>query len=403
MSFPTRVVVEGETKLIIPDFEAFKGPSGEYTPSLAPVFYNPRMEICRDLGVSILQVYQRLGGLEINVCEPLTGCGARGVRYAYEVRGVKHVVVNDLNPRAFELAKRNVEANNLGLLVDVKNVDANLLLQTYLALGERFDVIDIDPFGSPVPFIEASLKALKDRGLLCLTATDLAPLCGVYPSACLRRYGGIPLRVDCCHELAARLLLGALCRKAAEHDIGFNPLLVYYFEHYVRAYVTVSLGASKANECVKELGYVAHCKPCLSREVFKGLARPLPSLCQECGSKIEVGGPVWCGPLFNRRFCKEVLEEVKGRRIRFRRRILKLLEVLMEEPEEPPLYYVIDVFCDKLNTPTPSTTSVIKELRGRGFKASKTIFNMRGVKTDAKARELKDVLTSLSFPKPGCH
>jgi tRNA (guanine26-N2/guanine27-N2)-dimethyltransferase len=79
-----QVIIEGNTKLEVPDLLKFRTPAGDYAPSLTKVFYNPRMELCRDLSVSVVQVLaDELGS--IRVCDPLAGVGARGIRYAKEV------------------------------------------------------------------------------------------------------------------------------------------------------------------------------------------------------------------------------------------------------------------------------------------------------------------------------
>jgi tRNA (guanine26-N2/guanine27-N2)-dimethyltransferase len=35
----------------------------------------------------------------------------------------------------------------------------------------RFDVIDIDPFGSASEFLDSAVQAIADGGLLCVTCT----------------------------------------------------------------------------------------------------------------------------------------------------------------------------------------------------------------------------------------
>ena len=42
----------------------------------------------------------------------------------------------------------------------------------------KFDVIDLDPYGSMVPFLFETLKNIKKNGLLCVTCTDTRVLCG---------------------------------------------------------------------------------------------------------------------------------------------------------------------------------------------------------------------------------
>lgn len=42
-----------------------------------------------------------------------------------------------------------------------------------------YDIVDIDPYGESAPFLDASVQAVKDGGLLCVTSTDMPVLSGV--------------------------------------------------------------------------------------------------------------------------------------------------------------------------------------------------------------------------------
>lgn len=42
----------------------------------------------------------------------------------------------------------------------------------------RFDVIDIDPYGTTAPFLDAAIQAASGETLLCVTSTDSRILCG---------------------------------------------------------------------------------------------------------------------------------------------------------------------------------------------------------------------------------
>jgi tRNA (guanine26-N2/guanine27-N2)-dimethyltransferase len=95
IDFPTETVEEGKVKILVPKLKAFIKTPSEYAPSKAPVFYNPVMELNRDIAVLALQTYQKMLNREISVCEPLTGCGVRGIRFAADVKGVKKVFIND--------------------------------------------------------------------------------------------------------------------------------------------------------------------------------------------------------------------------------------------------------------------------------------------------------------------
>lgn len=37
----------------------------------------------------------------------------------------------------------------------------------------KFHCVDIDPYGSPSPFVDAAVQCVADGGLLMITATDM--------------------------------------------------------------------------------------------------------------------------------------------------------------------------------------------------------------------------------------
>lgn len=37
----------------------------------------------------------------------------------------------------------------------------------------KFDCVDLDPYGSPSPFVDAAVQCVADGGLLMVTATDM--------------------------------------------------------------------------------------------------------------------------------------------------------------------------------------------------------------------------------------
>jgi len=402
IDFPTEFVEEGRVKVLVPKLKAFVKSPSEYAPSRAPVFYNPVMELNRDLAILALQSYERIVNRKISVCEPLAGCGIRGIRFATEIEGVKKVLINDINEKAAQLANQNVQMKRLGKHITVKNEDANLLLAHYGAPHKRFDVIDIDPFGSPIPYLDSAIRALRNGGLLALTATDMAPLCGVHPKACIRRYGGKPLRTEYCHELAVRLLVGCLATTAAKYDIGIRVVFSHSTDHYVRTYATIKYGAEKADESIKDSGYVLHCFKCFHRETVKKLSTVERSgRCNECGSKIDIAGPLWLGKIFNIQFCEFMGKEAKRKPFRHGERIRKILTLIRNEVDAPITYYVLDKMCDKLALPVPSVRKVVEFLKEEGFQASLTHFNSRGIRTDASAVSMKEILRRAIIPSYG--
>lgn len=394
--FQTELVQEGKVRFTVPKLETYRKSPQEYTPAGAPVFYNPIMELNRDVAVLALQAYQKTLSREIVVCEPHTGVGVRGIRLAAEVDGVKKVVIGDIRKEAAELACFNVEQSNMADRICVVNEEANLLLNRFAAPYRRFDYIDIDPFGSPVLHLDSAVSALRDGGLLALTATDVAPLCGIYPKACIRKYGGKPLRTEYCHELAVRLLTGCLASVAASHEMGIQVLFCHSSNHYIRLYASVSYGAKNADVSIQKMGHVLHCFNCFHRETSEGMFSFLRQECPECGSRLKIAGPLWLGELFDTAFCARMEKDAKQRHLRQERRISKLLSLAENEAMAPMTYFVVDKFCDKLNLPVPSMVNVVEELRNSGFKAVLTHFNSKGIKTDASAGNMKEILIKVT-------
>jgi tRNA (guanine26-N2/guanine27-N2)-dimethyltransferase len=360
------------------------------------VFYNPRMEFSRDVSIAMVHAYHDITGNEMDLCEPMTSSGVRAIRWACEVPGVRKVLSGDLNPRAVLLANANAYLNGVSSKVEVKCSDANLLLYSCLSNGRTFDVVDVDPFGSPVYFIGSAINVLKkDGGLLCLTATDMQPLCGIHQEACLRKYGGMSLRTEYCHELAIRLLIGAAARIASENEVGVKVVFSHSTDHYVRAYIVTRRNRTEATESLGEMGYVAHCFKCGNRKVVHSL-RPITNRkCEMCGSNMRLAGPLWCGQIWNRSYVESTKKVVVEPDRRLNRRLIRMIDLILDELNGPPTYYDLHRISDSEGVNSPSTASVLELLRKEGFFASPTHFGGTCIRTTADMRTIKLIVKQL--------
>ncbi|MCC6013176.1 MAG: tRNA (guanine(10)-N(2))-dimethyltransferase [Candidatus Verstraetearchaeota archaeon] len=385
-------IKEGRTILFVPNFKEYER-KGTYVPSQAKVFYNPKMEFCRDIGVLFLREFSKIINQEIIICDPLAGVGSRGIRYANEVKGVKKSIVNDINKDAIPIIIQNIKINNLEGIVEVECKDANLLLIEYAKTKSRFNFIDLDPFGSPIPFITSAIKALKNHGVIAITATDTPALCGIYPKACLRKYGALSIKTDFCHEVGLRVLLSSLVYAAIKEDFGIEVLLSYSTDYYFRAYVQFHLGAKKADNSVSMLGYISYCKNCLWREVFS-LYDKLKYTCPFCSKDTYIIGPIWCGPIIKKELVLSLIKEDLSD-FNTRKRIEKLLNLLLDEYDMPIYYYLVDDIASKLKVSTPSVQIIIEKLKELGYKASRTHFNPKGIKSNAPYDIITNVIKKL--------
>lgn len=376
-------VTEGNVKIRIPVFDKVS--------AKAPVFYNPVMELNRDLSVIALQVFRNEQEEDLKICDAFSGSGIRGIRYAREIDGVENVVVNDLNPQAVKFTVENIQENNLNNVM-VCREDANILLRKCKG---KFNVVDIDPFGTPSPYIESAAISLKSGGMLCVTATDTSALCGTYKEPCIRKYGSIPLKTEYCHETGLRILAGFISRTFSKYKKYIRIKFSHSTEHYMRLYLTVGKGAKKADESLKNLGFIAHCDKCLYRLPIPGFAPKISSNCPVCSGQLKVAGPLWLGNLSESEFIKKMIETLALKTVNKEKEACKILERNYEESFAPATFYDLHKICKNLKISSPPLNRVLDKLHEEGYIASRTHIKPTGIKTNSPVEIIKEIVLSL--------
>ncbi|RUM48055.1 MAG: tRNA (guanine(10)-N(2))-dimethyltransferase [Hyperthermus sp.] len=389
-------VREGRARILVPKMDKYLRHDGVYEPSWAPIFYNPLMVFNRDVSILVLNAYRSMRGVkEPLVVEPLSGTGVRAVRYALEANA--RVVANDIDHLSVKVIARNIELNNVAARVNVYNLDASELLAMLRRTGIKPEMIDIDPFGTPVPYIDVAVQSLGKRGIIAITATDTAPLAGVYPLTLKRRYGVRPARTAWEKEQAVRVLAGYIIRRSAAYDYGARVLLAYYADHYVRVFVELTRGAKRANDSLKQLSYAAYCRNC--HHTLYTRSSELER-CPLCYSRLDIIGPLYSGPLCDREFIGRMRSMLaRHEYLQTTTRIKTLLNHLANECSITRPYYRIDLLCSKLKLNMPSPARIVERLAEKGYPSSLTHFDKRAVKTTAPYHVLLEVLRELS-PKP---
>jgi len=388
--FPVEEAEEGAARLLVATIDRGKGEHLDRARSRAAVFYNPLMRLNRDTAVLAVSVKGDHLGRPVEACEPMCGCGVRGIRLALEAGAIR-ILMGDLNPSGVQISEENARRNCVSDRVRVRFMDANLMLNLRSSPMNRLDYIDVDPFGSPSELLDSAVRATRDGGMIALTATDMAPLCGVNPFACLRKYGGKPLRTAYTHEVALRLVIGAAVRAAAVHEIGIKPLLGYYADHYVRVYLSLRHSAKPADTALAEMGYIVHCPRCLHREAVKGAYLKVSRTCPVCTGQLTVGGPMWLGDFAEDSFTSEMLEKalkIGG----WEPRLIHLIETIRGEIGFPPTYYHLDEFSSRAGKSSLNMDEIMAKLVEAGFRSTRTHFNPRGVRSTAGATDLANVI-----------
>ena len=364
----------------------------QFTSRSSKVFYNPKMSFNRDLAI-LFAISHFPNDRLLQLCDPMAGSGVRAVRYVLEAPNVARVVAADRQPEAAELARETVRLNNTENKISVIEADAYTLLSKNPR--ERFDLIDLDPFGSPSPFFESALRATESTGVLAATATDMGPLSGARPRACKRKYGVDSIRTEFEKELALRALASALASTAAKLELGIDFAFSHASDHYARFYATVTKGRKAANESLLNLGFVAHCSTCLTRTTTS-FPSSIREECGNCGSRMSVGGPFWLGPLWDRETVRRMIQHTPQLLSTRLSEIQKTLNYIETELDSAPFYYTTDSAAAAFRTKPPPISTLLSSLRGNGFQASRTHFNPCGFRTDAPTSQIASLFSMLT-------
>jgi len=396
----------------------------------------------------------------VRILDALAASGLRSIRYWNEISGVREVVINDLEESAVDLAKENVRFNGLGeVLLDadagagsdssprggkaaprksgirVQRGDAThemyvsrrpsgllQLTPTQELQRERYDVIDLDPYGSAAPFIDGAVQAVNSGGMLCVTCTDMKALGGSQPETCYGRYGSAPIpRAGYLQEMALRILLGTLATAAARYGRTIRPVLSVGMAFYVRVFVEVYDDGAGVSRLSLDVGSVYQSTQCPSfyvaphgqqkagnQNVYQPARAPPAPQCEETGAPFKVGGPAWLGPLHDKavvdkavRRLENMPKEKKGEgsgsgskptELKTRERLHGLLTSVSEELPDVPLYYLLPDLCHTVHCQSPPMAKVRAALVNAGYRVSGYHKDPQAIKTDAPNGVVWDVM-----------
>lgn len=278
---------------------------------------------------------------KFRILDALSATGLRALRYAKEIPFVTSVTANDLSSSATASIKLNIQHNDL--LAKVYPITGDALTHMYRVSSDKhppssngyhgkYHVIDLDPYGSAVSFLDAAVQALQDGGLLCVTCTDA----GVFASAgylekTFSQYGGLPFKGPQSHEAALRLALYTIATTAARYGIAIEPLLSLSIDFYIRIFVRVHKSAAEVKFLAGKTMLVYNCdegcgawetqymvqnrprKNVKDETIHKFSLSQAPTaepFCLHCGVKTHLSGPMWGGPLHNPYFIQQILDDL---------------------------------------------------------------------------------------------
>lgn len=332
------------------------------------VFYNPKMTTLRDISVAFIKTQGK--GKRIIDCTSATGI--RGIRYALETNP-SDVVMLDINEDAWKNSIENIRMN--GLRFGAFNVSVQECANTN---KDKYNIIDLDPFGSPAPCLYDAIKLATNDTILMVTATDTAVLCGAHGDACIKVYNAKPLHTELCKEAGLRILLGFILRNASQFNMGIEPLLSISDMHYMRVFVRLKVGAAQFDTAFKEMGSGTYCQKCKSFSKKNGVAPIINPKCYNCNNTVTTFGPLWLGKLQDIKLLKQAYNNSK----KISELATKQLEMILKE-HDTFMFYSIPQLTKSIGKGAVSPILVIEKLKKKGYKATRTQFEKDGIKTDA--------------------
>ncbi|KAI0093858.1 tRNA methyltransferase [Irpex rosettiformis] len=371
------------------------------------------------------------------ILEALSATGLRSIRYAKEIPLVQQVIANDLSSTAAEAMRRNVELNGLGVSkpdeseekeekspekkvrppqpkVRVNEGDACALMYNHRAVDSRVDVVDLDPYGTAAPFIDAAVQCVADDGLLCVTCTDLAVLASTnYSEKCFSNYGGVSVKAEYCHESALRLVLHTVSTSAARYGRYIEPLLSLSIDFYVRLFIRVTSSPIGVKRLASKNSTYYVCTHCQSfydqplgkiattmnkvgsgtHDTFKTHSGPpVGDRCPECNSHFHIAGPMWNGPIHNKDFVSQVLEHIEANESKYGTspRMKGMLTVAKEELDTP-FYFTPSKIASFFHCVCPSLNQITSALLHLGHPVSRSHACPGSVKTAAGRDVIHDI------------
>ena len=377
---------------------------GAVTVEIGTGFFRPQSRPSRDLGVLLGAVLAAEAPL--TVLDGMAGCGIRSCRWLLEA-GAESLWVNDADPDRLALLRRNLdrlhdqrpERRSGGVRITALRIQK--LLAGCMARQERFSLVDLDAFGSPMALVPLALEAVAFEGVLVLASTDGRSPTGHDRSAAVRRLGAAARSHPASWELALRLQLGVLARAAWTAGRGLTPLFSFSEGRTFRTAVRVHRRPAAAEEA--QLGLVSLCHRCGDQQV-QSLLRLRPWRRCACAAAdagesgawpLAISGPLWIGPLQHLPTLEAMLA-IQAQRGLAGAEGERLLRALAADSGWTPRCWPTDGIGRWLGGGPPPLRPLVAALEQAGHRACVSAVMAGQVRTDAPWPELLAVASGVS-------
>lgn len=351
------------------------------------------------------------------------------------------ITSNDWDPEAANLIKRNFAFNDIPeSKTEVTAMDAIDLMWLKRKEKEYYDVIDLDPYGTAVPFLDSTIQAVENGGLLWITFTDTAVLWGSKPHALFYRYGSVNTHKKNCHEFALRLVLHTIATTANRYQKQIIPLMSLTVDFYIRLFIKVVWKPIMWHESILNTSLVFQWNSCQcfylhsfgktsdkskkkrvkigeEQEVEKDDVNmtesqkqsirdskhntkftinnfSIPEKWDVWDSSFMIAGPIWSGEIHDREFVNSLLESVKNwKHLKTHKRIKETLQAIQLEMTigNYPLSYDFDRLIWEIKWESISRKAIFSAFKSLNYQLVQTYYKPQLYKTNASPRAVYDI------------
>ncbi|MGC8514806.1 MAG: tRNA (guanine(26)-N(2))-dimethyltransferase [Thermoplasmata archaeon] len=348
------LVQEGSCRIEVDDSTPSKGPGKS-----GAGFYNASQKMNRDVTLSALNV--------IHPKRVLDGFGATGIRaIRFQLESGCEVHLSEINPASLKIIESNVRMNSAQI-----TIHAESFAETSRKIP--FDYIDVDPYGSVVPYLDAAIANIKNKGYVGATATDLSVLTGSYPEKTVRRYESVIIKDAFKHEKGLRLLIAYAARRAAAMDKYIRPVISFWNGHYYRMIFQVNSGSREADIMLSKINKIN-----LHDHISINYAD-------------RTEGPLWTGDIEDDAFVQKMKLPEKSDNEKFK----PLVDLLRNENRSLFFTDLQDV-ARYARTDVISLSKAGEILQSAGVEMKRTHFSFTGIKSDRPVSEMFALISEQS-------
>lgn len=342
-------------------------------------FYNPQSKFVRDLGVLAATIHKQEFG-SVRVLDALGGCGIRSLRYLKEAKA-DYVWLNEGNQDNSSVIQDNLASEINRGCCHVTHQDAHRVFFSCYDRRDYYDLVDVDCFGSAVPYLNTMVYATKIGGLMYLTSTDGRTLTGHPPEKSIQTYGAISRSHPAKHEQALRLLIGITQQQAARQGLGIEPVFSLFTGKTYRLMMRL---VSKPCITKNNYGFLGYCHNCGNYQAISW--RKLNKVGCDCNSpNVTVSGAMWLGNLHDSKSLNRYINLAQQWQWY---KTVDLLTIMAGEIDLPPYFYTLKTIGKFGRLDLPKRSHLIQALKRKGYQAAATHINPQAVKTNASMKSI---------------